>query len=188
MSTKKKIEDLVEEHLAEERRRIDRIVAMAECGSPIEELFLMQGLRDGRLSSERWFDAAVFPKKMDVGVSRARLQLLYESQYDGWTGAFWTQAQIGAARVDFAILPMLDGSPSPQVMCRIAVELDGHDFHERTKEQAKRDKGRDRRLHIDGWTVVRFSGSEVHDDAAGCWSQLDELVHSRTEEFLSRKP
>jgi hypothetical protein len=49
-----------------------------------------------------------------------------------------------------------------EVFARLVVELDGHDFHERTKEQAKRDKSRDRRLTALGFTVFRFTGSEVH--------------------------
>lgn len=46
----------------------------------------------------------------------------------------------------------------------VAVELDGHDFHERTKEQASRDKKRDRSLLSKGWTTIRFTGSDVVRD------------------------
>lgn len=45
---------------------------------------------------------------------------------------------------------------------RVAVELDGHEFHERTKEQvASRDR-RDRALQAAGWLVLHYSGSEFH--------------------------
>lgn len=44
---------------------------------------------------------------------------------------------------------------------RFVIELDGHDFHERTKEQASRDKRRDRAMSLAGWTILRFTGSEV---------------------------
>jgi uncharacterized protein DUF559 len=44
---------------------------------------------------------------------------------------------------------------------KIAVELDGHDFHERTKEQVAYRNMRDRRLQADGWTVLHISGSEL---------------------------
>lgn len=44
----------------------------------------------------------------------------------------------------------------------LVVELDGHDFHERTKEQATRDKSRDRELARKGWRPARFTGSEVY--------------------------
>jgi hypothetical protein len=45
---------------------------------------------------------------------------------------------------------------------QVAVECDGHDFHEKTKEQAKRDKRRDRNIAGAGMDVVRFSGSEIY--------------------------
>ena len=46
----------------------------------------------------------------------------------------------------------------------VAIELDGHDFHDRTKEQARRDKSRDRQLAAAGITTLRFTGSEVFAD------------------------
>jgi very-short-patch-repair endonuclease len=48
------------------------------------------------------------------------------------------------------------------------VECDGHDFHERTKEQAARDRSRDRRLQEAGFRVFRFTGSELYRDPLGC--------------------
>jgi very-short-patch-repair endonuclease len=49
------------------------------------------------------------------------------------------------------------GSRTPLVV----IEIDGHDFHERTKEQARSDKQRERAIVRAGTTVVRFSGSEI---------------------------
>lgn len=48
---------------------------------------------------------------------------------------------------------------------QLALEVDGHDYHERTKEQAKRDKERDRALVAAGFTVMRFTGSEIYHNA-----------------------
>lgn len=67
----------------------------------------------------------------------------------------------GKYRLDFAI--WREGKP-----WRIAVECDGHNFHEKTKEQVARDKARERDLIFEGWTVLRFSGTEIHRDADGC--------------------
>lgn len=55
----------------------------------------------------------------------------------------------------------------------VALELDGHDFHERTKEQAERDRRRDRDLQVLGWKVARFTGSQVHRDVS---ATVEELV------------
>lgn len=66
-------------------------------------------------------------------------------------------------RFDFAIVSIEIDPP-----IRIVIECDGHDYHERTKEQAAKDRGTDRALQLLGWTVLRFTGSEIHADASAC--------------------
>ena len=56
------------------------------------------------------------------------------------------------------------GLPIPQ----IAVELDGHEFHERTPEQVTKRNIRDRDLMASGWKVFHFSGSEFNANPQGC--------------------
>lgn len=58
----------------------------------------------------------------------------------------------------------------------LAVELDGHEWHERTKAQAQRDKSRDRRLLEIGVPVMRFTGSEVHHDPHDCAQQAHDYL------------
>lgn len=48
----------------------------------------------------------------------------------------------------------------------IAVEVDGHAFHERTKEQVAYRNRRDRDLQQEGWKVFHFSWSEVVENGA----------------------
>lgn len=55
---------------------------------------------------------------------------------------------------------------------KIVVECDGHDYHERTKEQAARDKARDRAMQRLGYTVIRFTGSEIWRDPVGCAKEV----------------
>lgn len=57
------------------------------------------------------------------------------------------------------------------VLRKLVVECDGHDFHEKTKEQAQRDKSRDREFVSNGYTVFRFTGAEIHADAKKCADQ-----------------
>lgn len=47
---------------------------------------------------------------------------------------------------------------------RVAIELDGHDFHERTREQVALRDERDRALQSSGWRVFHLSGSAFHRD------------------------
>lgn len=69
--------------------------------------------------------------------------------------AAYAQVQFGILRVDFLI-------------GRVVVELDGHEWHERTPEQVERDHKRDRQLIACGYTVLRFSGREVIRDPRAC--------------------
>lgn len=50
----------------------------------------------------------------------------------------------------------------------VIVECDGHEFHERTKHQAQRDRSRDRELQRSGYRVFRFTGSELFKDPFAC--------------------
>jgi very-short-patch-repair endonuclease len=54
----------------------------------------------------------------------------------------------------------------------VIIECDGHDFHERTKQQAARDRSRDRRASLGGYVVLRFTGSEIWKDPLGCAEQV----------------
>lgn len=90
------------------------------------------------------------------------------------------QWQIGSFRVDFAVYPYAfarRNGASLALRPSVAVELDGHEFHERTKAQAARDKSRDRRLVAAGWSVLRFTGSEVWRDPFACVTEAFELAH-----------
>lgn len=51
---------------------------------------------------------------------------------------------------------------------QLAVEADGAEFHDRTQEQAIRDRKRDRQLQAMGLSVFRFAGSEVWRDVFAC--------------------
>lgn len=77
------------------------------------------------------------------------------------------QKQIGPYRTDFLITRDRPGKP-----VGIVVECDGHAFHERTKEQAARDRSRDRELQSGGRRVFRFTGSEIYRNAFGCATEV----------------
>lgn len=62
-----------------------------------------------------------------------------------------------SARADFCILGVKEEHA-------FWIELDGHEFHERSKDQAERDKARDRRVACANWRVLRLTGTEVDRD------------------------
>lgn len=72
-------------------------------------------------------------------------------------------------RADFFI--SLDTNGSKRI--GLFVECDGHDYHEKTKEQAARDRKRDRDLQSLGMNILRFTGSEIYNDFNRCLVELD---------------
>ena len=94
------------------------------------------------------------------------------------------QHQIGEHRVDFAIF--INGVASDEEI-KVVIECDGHDFHEKTKEQAARDKRRDRDLQIAGWKVLRFTGSEIWRNPEACIDHLNQLATKEIEVQLRRR-
>lgn len=60
----------------------------------------------------------------------------------------------------------------------LIIECDGHDFHEKTKQQAQRDKERDRNLQLAGYRVIHFTGSEIFKDPRKCSKQVTEFLEA----------
>lgn len=105
------------------------------------------------------------------------------------------QAQISRHRVDFLLTlstmtPFLEDVENPRgrearanahgyIVERIVIEVDGHEFHDRTKEQASRDRRRDRRLLARDLPVLRFTGSDIWRDPFGCADEALEFLRSQ---------
>ncbi len=78
-------------------------------------------------------------------------------------------------RPDFAFAWTAD-----EHLTKIIVELDGHDFHERTPEQAQSDKSRDRELQSLGWMVLRYTGREVLRAPVECLHETERLLEAKS--------
>lgn len=76
----------------------------------------------------------------------------------------YPQARVDEYRLDFLLVRVAGGEPRRFVV----VECDGHDFHERTKAQASRDKKRDRHFAKKGWLVLRYTGSDIWRSPGDC--------------------
>lgn len=63
---------------------------------------------------------------------------------------------LSSYRLDFAIC-----AGGMRGCAWFAVECDGHNFHDRTKQQAAADRSRDRELLVMGVPALRFTGSEI---------------------------
>lgn len=106
------------------------------------------------------------------------------------------QHQLGQYRADLLVTAGVEtyvfelGQPFDYetITASTVVECDGHDFHERTREQAEHDRRRDRSMQQNGMTVLRYTGSEIWRDPALCAADvvdfLVQSVHRLTAERL----
>lgn len=93
-----------------------------------------------------------------------------------------TQRKYLGFRVDMVLSAAFGGVPCRD--CSVAVECDGHEFHERTKEQAQRDRSRDRIISgIRGVTLLRFTGSEINRNAEACGAEAIDLLLRKISEL-----
>lgn len=157
--------------IARAQREISDIMSADASGgvgdSPIERLFYHAMNVYSWLCSNRWSrnpDYLVFaqtPERLEWYMNSL------PSKEDAIIVA--SQVQLPWGRVDFVIHAW--GYQANQWR-KLIVECDGHAFHERTKEQAARDRSRDREATLAGYDVFRFTGAELWRDAWGCADQV----------------
>jgi very-short-patch-repair endonuclease len=95
---------------------------------------------------------------------------------------FAPQVKIEMYRLDFLAASCCHG-----LVHYTAIECDGHDYHERTKGQASRDKKRDRALLGLGIPTLRFTGSDIHYKLNECVEEIEEFLFNRMEELLIKQ-
>ncbi|KAF0129580.1 MAG: hypothetical protein FD152_2193 [Xanthobacteraceae bacterium] len=78
------------------------------------------------------------------------------------------ETEAGRFTVDFVVR-----SPDREP---VAIEIDGHDFHEKTKEQVASDKRRERAIVKKGFKLLRFTGSEITRNPRACVADVVELA------------
>lgn len=135
-----------------------RVFGIEDCESPIEAA-LFRGFVARYLYNRTWRFASYTPR------------VPIETEY---SATVHIQHRVKHYRLDFAIEVRL---PNGSIRW-IAVECDGHDFHERTPEQATRDKKRDRDLSLEGFTVLRFTGKEIYANPFEKAAEIEALIGS----------
>jgi very-short-patch-repair endonuclease len=138
------------------------------CGSPIEQIML---------AALMWTEYGYEKKLIEIAEPGTR----HEATQSNVVIA--PQHLIGRHTVDFGIFVRFVANEE----IRIVVECDGHDFHEKTKEQAARDKSRQCDLEIAGWRVMRFTGSMIWRDHKWCADRVAKLVTNELEAQLHRR-
>lgn len=143
----------------------------AKCESPIERMFLLGCQLNGTRAvfREEKYGAAI----CDVKDSDHQLWVRPQVEIVDWE----SEDCEPLARVDFELT--LVGSRS----YRLCIECDGHDYHDRTKEQAAKDKARDRKIVGLGNRIMRFTGSEIFAGAVKCFNEaVDGLLRIERED------
>jgi very-short-patch-repair endonuclease len=149
-------------------------VALAMTESPIEKAMLSALMVAGYESAEavrvRYVDKQGF--EHDDGDEESFSNLVIE-----------IQKPIGKYKADFVLTyrehgpdferatNAKDGSEIPGSAWytnELILECDGHDFHDRTKEQASHDRKRDRALQDLGFQVFRYTGSDIWKNVFAC--------------------
>lgn len=78
-------------------------------------------------------------------------------------------------RVDF-LIPVI--YKNQENKCFV-IECDGHEFHQKTKEQVERDNTRMRNLQKSGYEVIRFSGTEIWHRPYKCANEVLNIILSK---------
>jgi very-short-patch-repair endonuclease len=149
--------------------------------SPIERRMLLALLKHSfnQLTQCR----VVHPSAGPIGV------VAYPIDYHDEELLIRPQESIGKYRVDFLltwrskeILPRSDDKfDFVNTEIKVIVECDGHEFHEKTKEQASRDKKRDRDLQTMGYYVFRYSGSDIYRKSDEYAQEVITFIKSTAE-------
>ena len=200
--TKTKIDILHQEILDEFKRRNDTLLSL--CESPIEKLFLLQIIQffydssvethhfnylfdivepvlDPKNPTKRILDRPVnfmeknggsflFMKGIKVEDGSYSYQILPQHSINIEDRNF---------RLDFAIIIETKGKSIP-LKGRYCIECDGHEFHN-SKQQITRDNERMRLLTKFGWTVLRYSGSEIYGHSNAAMFNLEDTILSSLE-------
>lgn len=125
------------------------LMCMAEIESPIEKMFFIALHGYAEL-----FDLTIFPIHSDFVITERNSGTIH----------LCAQKVIGDYRVDF-LISHIDINDNK---IDLIVELDGHAFHDKNKEQRAYEKARDRYFSRNGFKTLHFTGSEVFRDPFKC--------------------
>jgi hypothetical protein len=132
--------------------------------SPLEALFWIwwnAAARPGSFMGENfWIDP-----QQDVEVGGSRYRLDFVVKLVGWD----LNQEVESGRYRWPLF---------------GVELDGHSFHEKTREQVAYRNQRDRALQQAGWTVYHYSWKEMTERPAECVSEVLCAARNRYWQML----
>ena len=136
--------------------------SLIDCGSPIEQL-LSLALEELNIKNIYKFNPFI-----DVVEIEKQKEIQCENK---------------KYRVDF-LIPVI--YKNQENKCFV-IECDGHEFHQKTKEQVERDNTRMRNLQKAGYEVVRFSGTEIWHRPYKCANEVLNIILSKCKYIKEEK-
>lgn len=137
------------------------VYSITKCGSPVEQLFYI--------------------------AANQQKESIYQEIDSKYLYSIQPQYKVGKFRVDF-MAEIFEIGPcwEPVPLVRVFIEVDGHEFHEKTKQQVAKDKKRDRELSTKCDALLKFSGSEVYKKPYLAARDLEQTLIAKYKEKLSR--
>lgn len=132
------------------------------------------GDKEKALAKAGHIEAAFLRELMEI------CDVLVDGDHHPLSCDYKTQVLVAGYRIDVVLYLPNDGDD-----LRLAVELDGHEWHERTRQQASSDRARDRHLLREGVPTIRFTGSDVHRDPRECAMEAVQTLFAMREKFFS---
>ena len=148
-------------------------VGEREISSPVEQLFFIEHFcREYR---SHWNEGTLFnltPQYKDKSTGKYRLDFLVDF-------------------VGYAMNTKLNLVISEKAICsieppKLAIEIDGHIWHEKTKKQVQHHKERERFLVAHEWRLLRFTGSEVFESPGKCLNEVADVANSLALEWIDK--
>jgi len=155
----------------------ENIAASTE--SPIEKILAshLSLLSIYQIETIYWHTNKESHSRILANLSRIDNHFYSDSVIDGEFHIF-PQIQFDRYRADFLIVYRVSDPKlkSGMQISMSIVECDGHDFHEKTKDQARKDKRRDRFFQAKSLPVLRFTGSEIYSDCIQCVNEIHRFL------------
>lgn len=137
------------------------------------------------LTNDLWFAFSCADFALTTKTPHEALQLIADNLYPALESpieaAFWRAYIEGQPRELTGLKPqheVFDGRYRLDFALpdkKIGIELDGYAWHSDRKTFTK-DRARQRELELDGWRLIRFSGSEINASPEGCVRQAAALA------------
>lgn len=137
-----------------------------EISSPIEQLFYIEWVF--RKFSDHDLELELIPQYQDKSTGKYRIDFAIDFIQEIYR---WN---VGL-NIENEILKI----PIP----KLGIEIDGHIWHEKTKEQVQHHKERERHLISKDWKLLRFTGSEIFKNPSNCVDEVLEVAEKMQIEY-----